>query len=102
MTIEQAMIDNTNLTPEEKHILTTYILPNSQDIPNESQKYLRDTILVRWCIDHVPQPSIPNYQFSLRQKVEQFDFFLHKLDLHSSRFLDLYNAAIVMACKYIH
>jgi hypothetical protein len=98
MRTEQAIIDDANLTVTERDTLATYQTSNSTLIEQARSPYIRDAILVRWCVDHVP--SCPrNYQFSLRQKIEQYEFFRDRMDLFPIRFLDLYNAAIVIACK---
>ena len=85
MTKEQATLDDMNITPEEL-----------KETPTENESLQRNVALVRWCVDNVPLPP-PNYHFSLRQRIEQFDFFQNKLDLYPSRYLDLYNATIVIA-----
>jgi hypothetical protein len=49
--------------------------------------------------DHLPRP-MAGYQFSRRQRQQQWSFFKNKSDLipHSVEF-DLYHAAIVIVCK---
>jgi hypothetical protein len=63
-------------------------------------QFLPHSTLVRWCLNHLSPIPTP-YQFSLRQKLEQLDFFKHRLDLYPSRYLDLYNVIMVMPCQYI-
>jgi len=98
MTTEQAIIDETNLTLTERNTLAKYQTYHPTLIEEARSPHIRDPILVRWCVDHVP--SCPrNYRFSLRQTIEQYEFFRDRMDLFPIRFLDLYNAAIVIACK---
>ena len=99
MTLEQARIDDATITSAERSILAQYQMHDSRQVVEEATSaFTRDPTLVRWCVDHVPA-SPPNYQFSLRQKSEQYEFFRDRLDLFPTRFLDLYNAAIVIARK---
>jgi hypothetical protein len=98
MITEQAMVDDANLTMTERHTLAKYQTHHPTQFKETTSQYIRDTILVCWCVDHVPSCP-PNYQFSLRQKLEQYEFFRDRIDLFPTRFLDLYNAAIVLACK---
>ncbi|CAF4331922.1 unnamed protein product [Adineta steineri] len=57
--------------------------------------YQRTTTNVAWCMNNLPSPP-SNYQYSLRQKLEQLNFFRDRSDLFTSRFLNLYNTTIVM------
>jgi len=98
MTREQAMIDDANITSTERNILANYQIHDSVDVEEATSKHIRDSRLIRWCVDHLPQPPL-NYQFSLRQTIEQYEFFRARLDLFPTRFLDLYNAAIVIVRK---
>ncbi|CAF4680223.1 unnamed protein product [Rotaria sp. Silwood2] len=94
MTKEQVRIDNADITSEERYLLAKY-----QDllaVETQTSIYERNMTLVRWCVNHVPSPP-PNYEFSLRQIIEQYEFFRSKSDSSVTRFLDLYNAAIVIA-----
>ena len=95
ITTAEAMIDDTQLTMNERSILNDH---GSQNNPQTVSEYNRDSSLVHWCLAHVPLPP-PNYQFSVRQRIEQYCFFRDRLDLFPSRFLDLYNAAIVIASR---
>jgi len=99
MTDEQASFDNMNISLTERSILFQYETHDPEQNEEITSPYHRDTAYVRWCVDHVPEPP-PNYQFSLRQKSEQWDFFRNRSDLYLSRFLDLYNASIVIARQY--
>jgi hypothetical protein len=102
MTREHAIIDNNNITSDERNILMKYNMNDSQQqVEEETCPYTRKDTIVRECINNVPQPphTSSNYQFSLRQRAEQYDFFYHQLDVYPSRFLDLYNAAIVIVRK---
>ncbi|CAF1575650.1 unnamed protein product [Adineta steineri] len=47
-------------------------------------------------MNNIPSPP-SNYQFSLRQKLDQREFFRNRFDLFTSRYVNLYNSAIVMA-----
>ena len=98
MTIEQVMIDDANITSVDKNILANYQVRDSTDVEEARRRHQRDSTLVRWCIDNLPQPPA-SYQFSFRQRIEQYEFFQCQTDLFHTRFLDLYNAAIVIACK---
>ena len=98
MTKEQTMMDDRMITATERHHYENYSLEYRTEELNE---FLREPTLVRWCLDNLP-PTPANYQFSLRQKIEQLDFFQHRLDLYPSRFLDLYNVAIIMVCKCLN
>jgi hypothetical protein len=102
MTEEQAMIDDRMMTPMERKYYDTYGLQEEEEpMTEEINQFLRPSTLVRWCLNHLPPPTPPAYQFSLRQKLEQLDFFKHRLDLYPSRYLDLYNVIMVMPCQYI-
>ncbi|CAF3734674.1 unnamed protein product [Rotaria sordida] len=94
MTHEQARIDNVNLTSAQRQLLVNY--QDSLFIEREINRYERTMPLVRWCVNHVPLPP-SNYQFSLLQILEQYEFFHKKSEVSVTRFLDLYNAAIVIA-----
>ncbi|CAF4284088.1 unnamed protein product, partial [Rotaria sordida] len=94
MTHEQARIDNVNLTSAKRQLLVNY--QDSLFIETEINQYVRTMPLVRWCVNHVPLPP-SNYQFSLPQILEQYEFFRTKSEVVVTRFLDLYNAAIVIA-----
>ncbi|CAF1172775.1 unnamed protein product [Rotaria sordida] len=94
MTHEQARIDNVNLTSAKRQLLVNY--QDSLFIEREINRYERTMPLVRWCVNHVPLPP-SNYQFSLLQILEQYEFFHKKSEVSVTRFLDLYNAAIVIA-----
>ncbi|CAF1336728.1 unnamed protein product [Adineta steineri] len=98
MTSEQAAIDDTNITSTARSLLNKYQMSRSKYIIEEesSNPYQRNATNVAWCMNNLPSPAL-NYQFSLRQKLEQLKFFRDRLDLYTPRFLDLYNAAIVMA-----
>ena len=95
MMAEQAMADDTGLTPADASIL---IEDCTHETIEPESLYQRHPSLVRWCLKNVPLPP-PKYQFSLRQRTEQYAFFRDRLDLFPTRFLDLYNAAIVIASK---
>ncbi|CAF3797057.1 unnamed protein product [Rotaria sp. Silwood1] len=94
VTCEQARIDNADLTVVERQYLAYY--QNSPSTNCEISIYERALPLVRWCVNHVPLPPL-NYTFSLRQLLEQYEFFRTKSEVTVTRFLDLYNAAIVIA-----
>lgn len=95
MTREQILKDDAHLTPEHKNRLSQW--EEAKDFfETEPNEYQRDLSLVRWCVNHVPTPPL-HYGFSLRQKLEQYEFFQDRVDRFPSRFLDLYNATIVMA-----
>ena len=96
MTKEQVLIDDVHITAAQRNILAQYA--DSASIETEINEYQREMTLVRWCVNHVPAPPL-NYQFSLRQKIEQYEFFRDRSDRFLSRFLDLYNAAMVIARK---
>ena len=98
MTKIEALVDNTNLTKIEEDQLWNY--KNPYVVDGEIKEDLRPLSLVRWCVDHVPSPPLP-YEFSLRQKLEQYEFFRHRTDQVLSPYVDLYNASIVMACKLL-
>ena len=58
---------------------------------------------VRSCIRNLP--SIPQgYEFSIQQRAQQFQYFKQKHDLThvQNPTLDLYNAAVIAVCKYLH
>ena len=98
MTREQAMADDANITSSDRNILDNYQIHDSIGVGEASSKHIRDSILVRWCVNNLPQPP-PTYQFSMRQRIEQYEFFRDRLDLFPTRFFDLYNTAIVIARK---
>ena len=97
MTKEQSLIDDIHLSSMERAMYNHRM--TSKTIEEETNSYQRDHELVRWCVNHVPTPPL-NYHFSLRQKMEQYEFFRHRSDVYLSRFLDLYNSSIVIACLY--
>ncbi|CAF1346280.1 unnamed protein product [Rotaria sordida] len=94
MTKEQVQMDDAHITSVERYLLARY--QDSFSVTTQTGTYERNKTLVQWCVNHVPSPP-SNYQFSLRQKVEQYRFFRKKSDVSVTRFLDLYNAAIVLA-----
>ncbi|CAF1623635.1 unnamed protein product [Rotaria sp. Silwood1] len=94
MTNEQVLIDNARVSPLEINLLNDY--QNSLFTATQTSQYTRDMTLVQWCVNHVPSPPL-NYQFSIRQKIQQYEFFSTKSDIYVTRFLDLYNPAIVLA-----
>lgn len=82
------------MTMNDRHLLEFYedaLRWTSKTIP-----YQRNITLTRWCVKNIPVPPM-NYGFSLQQKLEQYEFFRDCMDRSVSRFLDLYNAAIIMA-----
>lgn len=95
MTQEQIRIDDATMSLDDKTMLALY--EDSTTWTISPQLYQRDIELTRWCINHVPQPPAP-YGFSSRQKFEQYEFFRHQSDIYIKRFLNLYNAAIIIAC----
>ncbi|CAF3978273.1 unnamed protein product [Adineta steineri] len=98
MTSEQAAIDDTNISSIERSILVAYEMSHSEynTYERSNNPYQRTTTNVAWCMNNLPSPP-PNYQYSLRQKLEQLNFFRDRLDFLTSRFLNLYNRTIVMA-----
>ncbi|CAF2129272.1 unnamed protein product [Rotaria magnacalcarata] len=97
MTKEQAMIDDANITSTEKNLLYEYQASTTRETETTTlSEYIRPMTLIRWCVDHLPQPPT-NYQFSFRQKIEQYTFFRNRIDRITTPFLDLYNGAIVIA-----
>ena len=98
ISVEQAMADDTGLSSDEASIL---IDRSAHDTAEPLSPYHRHPSLIHWCLRNVPLPP-QNYQFSLRQRVEQYGFFRDRLDLFPTRFLDLYNAAIIIASKNTH
>ncbi|CAF1165110.1 unnamed protein product [Adineta steineri] len=98
MTSEQAAIDDTNITSIERSILVAYEMSHSEynTYERSNNPYQRTTTNVAWCMNNLPSPP-PNYQYSLRQKLDQWNFFRDRLDFLTSRFLNLYNRTIVMA-----
>ncbi|CAF3554163.1 unnamed protein product [Adineta steineri] len=98
MTKEQAIIDDINLTSTERNLLAQYQMSHSkynvQDSSNNT--YIRSDHNASWCMNNIPSPP-SNYQFSLRQKLDQREFFRNRFDLFTSRYVNLYNSAIVMA-----
>ncbi|CAF1321060.1 unnamed protein product [Rotaria sordida] len=96
MTKEQVLMDDATLSAEERNRLEEY--ENSCIVETETNQYIRELSLVRWCIKYLaPPPSSSNYQYSLRQKLEQYEFFRWERERFVSHFLSLYNAAIVIA-----
>ncbi|CAF4131164.1 unnamed protein product [Adineta steineri] len=97
MTSEQATIDDTNITSIERSILAAYQTSHSEynSYEKSNNPYQRTTTNVAWCMNNLPSPP-PSYQYSLRQKLEQLNFFRNRLDFLTSRFLNLYNTTIVM------
>lgn len=53
---------------------------------------------IRWCMKNLPKPPT-HYRFSQRQRMEQYDFFLNRYEMYPTRFLDMYNTKIVIACN---
>jgi hypothetical protein len=98
ITVEQAMADDSGLTSTEASIL----MEGSEKATADSvSPYHRPPSLIHWCLRNVPLPP-STHQFSLRQRIEQYGFFRDRLDLFPTRFLDLYNAAMVMTSQYAH
>lgn len=62
--------------------------------------YERSVDLIHWCIEHLPTPPY-HYRFSKRQRIQQHEFFLNRYEKFPTRFLDMYNATIVVACKFL-
>lgn len=91
MNRQQARIDDIGITPNQGNALI-------ESESGEASDYQRSSSLVHWCMRNLPSPP-PNYQFSVRQRIEQFIFFRDRSDLYLTRFLDLYNADIVLARK---
>lgn len=56
---------------------------------------------VRSCMRRLP-PIPTGYTFSVRQRVEQFQYFKDKLDMKAKQDenIDLFTAAIIAVCKY--
>jgi len=56
---------------------------------------------VRTCIRQIPSVP-PGYTFSIRQRVEQFQYFQNNLDIKTKQdeTMDLFNVAIIAVCKY--
>ncbi|CAF1442996.1 unnamed protein product [Rotaria sordida] len=73
MTKEQVLMDDATLSAEERNRLKEY--ENSSIVETTTDPYIRELNLVRWCIKYLPPPPL-NYQYSLRQKLEQYEFFL--------------------------
>ena len=98
ITVEQAMADDSGLTSTEASILME---GSAKATADSVSPYHRPPSLIHWCLRNVPLPP-STHQFSLRQRIEQYGFFRDRLDLFPTRFLDLYNAAMVMTSQYAH
>lgn len=88
---QQAVFDDVGITLYQASILV-------ESESTEANDFQRSSALVHWCMINLPSPP-PNYKFSVRQRIEQFTFLRDRIDVHPTRFLDLYNAAIVLARK---
>lgn len=97
MADSDADLDDAKYSDHQNRIVGDVTLP---DVTSIGSVYQRSPTLIRWCMDHLPTPPA-NYRFSERQRMEQYDFFLSRCDLYPTRFLDMYNATIVVACKFI-
>ena len=95
MSNADADLDDAELKDREHLIDGDLALPDTTPIitPNE-----RSSDLIHWCIKNLPTPPA-HYRFSQWQRMEQYDFFLHRNEAYPTRFLDMYNATIVVACK---
>ncbi|UJR06545.1 hypothetical protein I4U23_010828 [Adineta vaga] len=76
MTKKQAVIENAHITSTENQKLIQYQISDQLEIGQANNYLLRNPYLIRWCIDNLPS---------------------YRLDLFPTRYLDLYNATIVMA-----
>ncbi|CAF1450004.1 unnamed protein product [Rotaria sordida] len=95
MTTEQALLDDDDITPIETSRWNALQSTLHDAIQTPVSRYERDQAFVHWCIKHIPTPP-PNYQFSIRQRLEQHSFFQSYYVSQPSRFLDLYNVSILM------
>ena len=98
MTKEQAVIDDIGLIPSETSAPNTKQTTQSIYGEQVATNLTRSSTVIHWCLENLPKAPF-GFQFSLRQQAEQYEFFQYRLDLYSSRFLDLYNAAIIIASK---
>ncbi|CAF1049309.1 unnamed protein product [Rotaria sordida] len=97
MTKEQVLMDNATLSVDERNRLEEYQSSSIvETTTTTTNPYIRELSLVQWCIKYLPPPPL-NYQYSLRQKLEQYEFFRGKKERFVSHFLSLYDAAIVIA-----
>ncbi|CAF1566031.1 unnamed protein product [Adineta steineri] len=98
MTKEQAIIDDINLTSTERNLLAEHQMSYSEYNTHETNtnSFQRSDNNASWCMNNIPSPPL-NYQFSLRQKLEQWNFFQDRSDIFTSRYINLYNPTIVMA-----
>ncbi|CAF1382322.1 unnamed protein product [Adineta steineri] len=98
MTREQAIIDDMNLTSTERNLLVQYQMSHSEYNVQENScnTYQRSDNNASWCMNNGPSAPL-NYQFSLRQKLDQWEFFRDRSDIFTSRYINLYNPTIVMA-----
>jgi hypothetical protein len=62
---------------------------------------IRSDESVRTCIRQIPSVP-PGYTFSIRQRVEQFQYFKNNLDIKTKqdKTMDLFNVAVIAVCKY--
>jgi hypothetical protein len=95
---EQATIDDQRITVEDRKLLIEYEKYHGIAYNSEVSVYTRPMSLVHWCVQNVSTPP-PDYRFSLKQIAEQILFFQYTIDIQPKTFLDLYNAAIVLACS---
>ncbi|CAF1568975.1 unnamed protein product, partial [Adineta steineri] len=98
MTREQAIIDDMNLTSTERNLLAEYQMSHSEYNTHETStnSFQRSDNNASWCMNNIPSPP-SNYQFSLRQKLDQWNFFQNRSDIFTSRYINLYNPTIVIA-----
>ena len=105
--IETEIQDRNNPTLPTGLILLDSVYPTS--IASKDRNTIMATQItrsdesVRSCIRNLP--SIPQgYEFSIQQRAQQFQYFKQKHDLThvQNPTLDLYNAAVIAVCKYLH
>jgi len=102
--IHEAAHENRNYVPPRSLVLLNS--NNSISFTSKDQQARTATSntradeAVQLCMRHIP-PMPPGYAFSIRQCVQQFQYFKNKLDVNQKQdeTMDLFNVAIIAVCK---
>jgi hypothetical protein len=102
--IHEAAHENRNYVPPRSLVLLNS--NNSISFTSKDQQARTATSntradeVVQLCMRHIP-PMPPGYAFSIRQCVQQFQYFKNKLDVNQKQdeTMDLFNVAIIAVCK---
>ena len=105
VTINEAMQHDRNYVLPKHLILHDNVNPTSIGSRNrydiQKTQNTRSDEQVRTCMRQIP-PLPTGYTFSIRQRIEQFQYFKNlsdtKVKLNGS--IDLFNVAVIAVCKY--